>query len=181
MTTYRDELRAAMTMLSQQPGVVFMGQAVRYPGTEMYRTLDHLPEEQRLELPVFENTQLGMATGMSLAGLLPVCVYPRINFLLEATGQLVQHLDALPRYSDYRPKVIIRTAVAHDQPLNPGVQHLGDFSHSLRSMLLDVRVWNLNHPDEVAPSYRSALLADHSTILVEYTRLYDQEWEETDP
>ncbi len=43
MTGYTAALRAAMTFCAEQPNVLFLGQAVRYPGTAMYRTLEDLP------------------------------------------------------------------------------------------------------------------------------------------
>lgn len=173
MTIYLDRLTEAMTALGRDDRTIFLGQAVAYPGTAMTATFSGVPRERLLEVPVFEDTQLGMAIGLSLAGYLPVCVYPRINFLLLAMSQLVLHLDALPRYSDYRPRVIVRTAVAHDRPLDPGAQHLGDYSRAVSAMLRTVEVVNLRPTaDCILPAYRRAAEADHSTILVEYHELY---------
>lgn len=175
MTGYSDALREAMSIVAQNPKAIFVGQAVRYPGTGMFRTLDHLPEDQRLELPVAEDMQMGMSTGLAIAGFLPVSIYPRINFLLLAMSQLVLHLDALPLYSrgGYRPKVLIRTAVATDQPLDPGPQHLGDYCDALQKMLRTVKVVRLLTPEACVPLYRAALEAQYSTILVEKMGLYD--------
>lgn len=171
MSAYLDALREAMTMLADAGGV-FLGQAVRFPGTAMFNTLDHIAEDRRIELPVAENLQLGLCTGIALAGGLPVAIYPRINFLLEATPQLVQHLDKLPLYSNYRPKVIIRTAVAYPHPMDPGPQHLGDYTRALGELLDTVFVETLEDADEILPAYREALASETSTILVEYARLY---------
>lgn len=170
--SYFSALCAAMEMLSEHPRAVFLGQAVAYPGTAMSRTLLGVPLEKKLELPVFENTQMGMSIGMALAGDLPISIYPRFNFLLEATSQLVQHLDKLPLYSAYRPRVIIRTAVATPVPLDPGPQHLGDFTDAFRLMLQTVRVVRLDEADQVVPEYRAAMERDGSTLLVERTELY---------
>lgn len=139
----------------------------------MFRTLRDVPMEKRVEMPVAEDMQLGMCTGISLAGGLPISIYPRWNFLLLATSQLVLHLDKISLYSAYKPKVIIRTAVACDQPLNPGPQHLGNFGQAYREMLTTVRVWELDDKEKIMPFYRWALEADHSTVLVEYTSLYE--------
>src|SRR6185295_1899835 len=109
---------------------------VAYEGTAMFKTLRDVPPHKRLELPVAEDMQLGMATGMALAGMLPIAVYPRWNFLLLATSQLVLHLDKLPLMCrSVRPRVIIRTAVATEEPLNPGPQHLGNFCDAFDDML----------------------------------------------
>ena len=169
---YFDELTNAMVMLAEDPRSIFMGQAVAFPGTAIFNTLHNVPMGKRLELPVFENTQLGMAIGMSLDGLLPICIYPRINFLLEAMSQLVQHLDKLPLYSKYQPKVIIRTAVATPEPLDPGPQHLGDYSNAIQGMLTTIPVVKLYRTQDIMPGYRGALERDGSTLLVEYTRNY---------
>ena len=177
MTTYRDRLTEAMALAAQH-GATFLGQAVRYPGTAMTATFAGVPDDQLIELPVFENTQLGISTGLSLQSGRPVVsIFPRINFLLCATDQLVLHLDALPRYSDggYVPHVIIRTAVATDSPLNPGEQHLSDYSVALRHLLKTVEVIPLKDPRAILPAYRDALAGPpHSTILVEYSALYDE-------
>lgn len=172
MTPYLQALCDAMSLCAAQHGAVILGQAVRYPGTAMYSTVEHLREDVRLELPVAESLQLGMSTGIALAGGLPISIYPRINFLLEATGQLVSHLAKLPLYSEYRPKVIIRTAVAHDKPMDPGPQHLGDYSHALRIMCPSIHMECLMGADQVVPAYQRAIERDGSSLLVEYARLY---------
>src|SRR5579863_768748 len=118
MTPYVEQLTAAMKMLSEHPDSVFIGQAVAYLGTGMTATLRDVLKKKLLEFPVAENFQLGFCTGIAMAGGLPISIYPRINFFLEATGQLVQHLDKIPLFSDYRPKVIIRTAIATPIPLD---------------------------------------------------------------
>ena len=167
MSAYFEQLCAAMKMLSEHPRSIFMGQAVAQVGTSMSGTFRDVPREKLLELPVFEDCQLGMATGMSLNGDLPVCCYPRINFLLLAMSQLVLHLDAIPRYSTYRPKVIIRTAIATDQPLDPGPQHVGDFSQALQMMLKTVNVEVLDGAEQIVPLYRAAMEREGSSLMIE--------------
>jgi pyruvate/2-oxoglutarate/acetoin dehydrogenase E1 component len=172
---YRAALCAAMAELGQRDNAVFLGQAVRYPGTAMYGTLGDVPMEKRIEMPVAENFQLGLSTGLALCGFLPVSIFPRINFLLEAMSQLIQHLDALPLYGNgYRPRVLIRTAIAHDRPMDPGIQHLGNFAPAIRMLCRTIRVVELDHAEEIVPAYRAAAEADHSTILAERAALYDQ-------
>jgi pyruvate/2-oxoglutarate/acetoin dehydrogenase E1 component len=171
---YFDELTAAMETLSMDPRVVFMGQAVACEGTAMSKTLVQVPVERRLELPVAEDMQMGMATGMSLAGLVPVCIYPRWNFLLLAMSQLVLHLDKLRVMSvgGFDPKVIIRTAVATPRPLYPGPQHLGDYTQALARMLDHVNIVLLENVAQIVPAYERALARGGSTLLVELADQY---------
>lgn len=171
--TYFAELCAAMDFVSMaSPRSIFIGQAVEYDGTAMRKTLAHLPQDKLLELPVAEDMQMGIAIGMALDGMLPVCIYPRINFLMPAMNQLVLHLDKLPIYSDYKPKVIIRTAIATRDPLDPGPQHLGDFSDALRSILETIEVKRLDCVQDILPAYADALINPWSTLLVEKMELY---------
>lgn len=161
-----------MDLLAKQPRSIFLGQAVGCAGTGMTASFANVPRGKLLELPVAEDMQMGMAIGLSLAGELPISVFPRINFLLCAVNQLVSHLDKLPVYSAYKPKVIIRTAVAAVTPLDPGAQHLGDYTEALRMMLKTVKVMPLDAAEQIVPAYRLAMEHDGSTLLVEYARLY---------
>lgn len=169
--TYHEELCQAMGMLAGA-GAVFVGQAVAYPGTSMYGTLRDVPESQRHEFPVAEDAQLGYCIGRAIGGELPVCIYPRFSFLLLATNQLVLGLDKLPLFSACRPRVIIRTAIPTPHPMDPGPQHLGDFTYALREMLQTVAVVRLDDAEEIVPQYRRALQRLGSTLLIERTALY---------
>jgi pyruvate/2-oxoglutarate/acetoin dehydrogenase E1 component len=164
---YFDELKRAMEWLGQQPKTIFIGQAVGYPGTAMYGTLQNVSMEQRLELPVAEEFQMGVATGLALDGFVPVSIFPRWNFLLLAINQLVNHLDKLPMISDFKPKVIIRTGVGSERPLDPQWQHKGDFTDAMRLMLKTVKVVRLDEPEQIMPAYQAAYQAEGSTILCE--------------
>lgn len=175
--TYLEALTQAMTEIGADPRALFLGQAVAYPGTGMTATFSGVPRDRLIELPVAEDMQLGLCTGLSLAGYLPVSIYPRVNFLLLAMSQLVLHLDKLSVYSDYRPKVIIRTAIASPTPLDPGPQHLGDYAVALRGMLTRVSVVKLTHPLAVLPEYRRAADPTNrdSTLIIEYVDKYGDE------
>jgi pyruvate/2-oxoglutarate/acetoin dehydrogenase E1 component len=171
-SSYFSALQEAMTLLSMQLDVVFMGQGVGVPGTTMSQTLEHVPINKRLEMPVAEDMQMGMAIGMSLRGYLPVCIFPRWNFLLLAGNQLINHLDRLPLYSEYRPKVIIRTAVPSNSPFDPGPQHNDDFTEPFSKMLRTVNVVVLNEGHQIMPAYERAIDEPYSTLLIEFTHKY---------
>jgi pyruvate/2-oxoglutarate/acetoin dehydrogenase E1 component len=164
-----------MLALARDPRVVFMGQAVASAGTFMTATFAGISSDRLVELPVAEEFQLGMAIGASLRGFVPVCVYPRWNFLLLAANQLVNHLDKFPTISLWRPQVIVRVAVGPTRPIHPQAQHVGDFTEAFRSMLSTVVVETLATPETVGPAYARALGRAGSTLLVEYGDLYHEE------
>lgn len=171
---YAGELRRAMEWLAINPRVVFLGQAVRCKGTSMSGTLDGIAASRRIEMPVCEEMQMGVSIGMSLRGYIPVSVYPRWNFLILATNQIVNHLDKLPLLSAYRPKVIVRVGVGSERPLYPGLQHTGDFSDAFRLLCKSVHIEQLKEPEHIFPAYRDALVREGSTILVEYGDFYNE-------
>ncbi len=161
-----------MEYLARDPRIIFLGQAVAYPGTAMTNSLKNIPGDKLLELPVTEEMQMGMSTGLALAGHVPVCIYPRWNFLLLATNQIVNHLDKLPIISNggYQPKVIIRTGIGSEHPLHPQHQHVGDFTDAFRLMCKTIEVIRLDEPEQIFPAYQKALEREdgRSTIVVEY-------------
>ena len=158
-----------MLLLAEQPGAIFLGQNVAYDGNVMYRHFEGIPMEQRLELPVAEELQMGMSIGLALQGYLPISVYPRMDFLLLAMNQLVNHLDKLLVMSQgqFRPKIIIRTKVGSKLPLNAGPQHTQDHTEAFRAMLTTVAVGQITRPEHIMPTYQDAIDRMGSTLIVE--------------
>lgn len=162
-------LNEAMLLLADAPGTLFLGQGIAYPGHAMFKNFEGVPMEQRIELPVVEELQLGMSIGLALQGYLPVSVYPRFDFLLRAADQLVNHLDKLERMScgQFKPAVIIRTRVGTTKPLDAGPQHTQDHTEAFRLMLTNVEVIRITRADEILPTYRWAMTSRKSTLVVE--------------
>ena len=165
MTPYQEAINTSMLRLAKA-GAIFVGQSVAYDGAAIYHSLAGVPAAQRIEFPVAENLQLGYCTGLSLMGKLPVCIYPRVDFLLLAADQLVNHLDKLPTWG-WTPKVIIRARVGSRQPLDAGPQHTQDHTEAFRQMLQHVEVWRPTTPGQVEHSYRMAQASDGSTLIIE--------------
>ncbi|MBP8272106.1 MAG: hypothetical protein KAX42_09565, partial [Sphaerotilus sp.] len=145
---YFDELKRAMEYLAEDPRTVFMGQAVAVPGTAMSNTLRDIPRQRLLELPVAEEMQMGMTTGMALAGQIPVSIFPRWNFLLCGLSQLVNHLDKVQVMSSggFRTKAIVRTGIGAERPLHPQHQHVGDYTAASRAMCSTIEGLRLDEP-----------------------------------
>jgi pyruvate/2-oxoglutarate/acetoin dehydrogenase E1 component len=175
---YFDELKRSMDYLAADPRVVFMGQAVAVPGTAMSNTLKGVDPSRLIELPVAEEMQMGMTTGMALAGQVPVSIFPRWNFLLCGMSQLVNHLDKLSAMSEggFKAKAIVRTGIGSERPLHPQHQHVGDFTDAVRSMCSTVEVIRLDEPEDIFPAYERALMRDdgRSTLLVEWGDYYSE-------
>ena len=169
---YFDELKKSMNYLAASEKTIFIGQAVEVPGTSMTNTLKEINPKKLLELPVAEEMQMGITTGLALDGNIPVSIFPRWNFVLLAMNQLINHLDKVNIMSNngFKTKAIIRTGVGSQRPLHPQHQHIGDFTDMVRKMCSSLDVIQLNEPEDIFPSYEKALNRDdgRSTILVEF-------------
>ena len=159
-------------MLAENPKTYFIGQAVEYEGTGLYDSLSHIPKSKRLELPVAEYFQSGLANGMAIEGMIPISTFPRWNFLLMGTDQIVNHLDKFKTMSNGKltPKVIIRVAVGSEQPVDPQCQHKGNFSEAFRKMTHNIEIVELARAEQIVPEYKRALERTDgvNTILVEF-------------
>ncbi len=176
---YKEELIRATDHLAADKRTIFLGQSVLWPGNSINGTLINVPADQKMEMPVFEDTQLGMSIGLALAGFIPISIFPRFNFLLLAMNQLVNHLDKVPVITRgaVKPKVIIRTSIGSVRPLFPGYQHAGDFTAAFKALGLEnVEIVRLDEPDEIFPAYKEALerTDGKSTILVEFGDYYNE-------
>ena len=170
--SYTGELNRSMKMLAEHPKTLFVGQAVKYPGQAAFKTFDGVPMDRRIEMPVCEDLQMGFCTGLALEGYIPVCFYPRWDFLIIAANALINHLDKLPMMG-WRPKMIIRTAVGRTQPLDPGPQHVQNHTHAVRQMLHTVSLYELFKAEQIFDAYMMALNTPEPVILVEHMEKYD--------
>src|SRR3989338_2746419 len=151
---YFDELKRTMEWVAGQPKTLFVGQTVSDPGTFMYQTLRDLPKDKALEMPINESFQMQFTIVLALEGYLPISVYPRQNFLLLATADMVNMLDKIPAISGnlILPKVIIRVAVGPDFPVHPGHQHVGNFAEAFRNLFDWIEVVELEEPEDIFPA-----------------------------
>ena len=175
---YFEELKKSMNYLAKNERTIFLGQAVKVPGTSMSNTFKEINPNKLIELPVAEEMQMGIANGLAINGLIPVSVFPRWNFLLLAINQLINHLDKIKLISNdgYKTKVIIRTGIGSEKPLHPQYQHVGDFTDAVEKMCTNIEIIKLNEVKDIFPSYKKALEREDgkSTIVVEYGDYYNE-------
>lgn len=174
MGRYFDEVKRSMEFLASDARTVFLGQAVGNPGTFVYGTVEGVPAEKRIEFPVCESLQMQTTLGLSLAGMVPVSIYPRQNFLLLATSDMVNMIDKMSAISEGRvnPHLVIRVCAGTTKPIHPGHQHVGNFAQGFREMFTTIRVEELCSPEEVFPAYQRALEEPGPTLLIEFGDLY---------
>jgi pyruvate/2-oxoglutarate/acetoin dehydrogenase E1 component len=173
-TPYKDALTNAMTNIAELSNSVFIGQQIIYQGNPMSTTLNGVPKEKMIELPVMEESQMGMSLGMAMAGNFVVTFYPRWDFIICATNQLVNHVDKIGLMSDgkWKPNMIIRLGKGSDKPLDPGHQHKGNYLNEFKSMCPNIQFWDLTTPSGIDLAYSYAIQKGGIHCLVEYPELY---------
>ena len=175
---YFEELKKSMNYLAKNERTIFLGQAVKVPGTSMSNTFKEINPNKLIELPVAEEMQMGIANGLAINGLIPVSVFPRWNFLLLAINQLINHLDKIKLISNdgYKTKVIIRTGIGSEKPLHPQHQHVGDFTDAFRLIFENIDIIRLEEPEDIFPAYKHALGRSdgRQTLIVEYGDYYNE-------
>jgi pyruvate/2-oxoglutarate/acetoin dehydrogenase E1 component len=113
---YKDALTEAMTFLGQQDDTVFIGQQIVYAGNPMSTTLVNVDKDKMIEVPVMEETQMGMSLGIGIMGQTVVSFYPRWNFLICAANQMINHVDKYKEMTGKTANIIIRVANGADEP-----------------------------------------------------------------
>ena len=156
---YKSELIRSMNMLGRNKKTIFLGQSVKYSGNAIFNTLKGVPNKKKIELPVFEDVQMGMSIGLALDGYIPISCYPRFDFLVLAFNQMVNHLDKIKKMSNeqFKPKIIIRTSIGSRYPLDGGPQHTQDYTKIFRNILTEIKVIMLNDPKKIYKTYKECI------------------------
>ena len=175
---YKDELVKSMEWLAKKNNTVFIGQSVKFSGNAIFNTLKTVSEDKKIEVPVIEELQMGISTGLALEGYVPISCYPRFDFLILACNQLVNHLDKIDFMSKgmMKPRVIIRTSIGAKKPLDGGVQHTQNHTEAFKLLLKNINVVLLNEPDEIFPAYKLAYERkdSKSTLFIEWGDFYNE-------
>ena len=164
---FHKAVNQAMRMLAKDTRTLFVGQSVCYDGAAIYESLDGVPMQKRLEMPVIEDFQLGYCIGLALAGQVPICIFPRMDFMLLAANQLVNHLDKLPLYG-WKPKMILRARVGTKHPLDAGPQHTQNYGKEFDLMTCSVQVREVRTAAAVTAAYKEALGGSGAYLIVEH-------------
>lgn len=171
-TDYKKQLTIEMEKISNVKNSLFVGQQLLYPGNPMSKTLEFVNKDKIIELPVFEETQMGITLGLAMTNQLVVTFYPRWDFLICAANQLVNHLDKYKLMTGKNIHVLIRVAQGSDVPLDPGHQHKGNYINEFSTICKNINFYNLDSIKKIKKSYDFAINNKGIHCLVEYAKYY---------
>jgi pyruvate/2-oxoglutarate/acetoin dehydrogenase E1 component len=173
-TPYKDALTKSMSFLGSKSDTIFIGQQILFQGNPMSTTLNDVPKIKMIEVPVMEESQMGMSLGLSMSGKFVVTFYPRWDFIICATNQLVNHVDKLRLMSggDWTPNMIIRLGKGSDKPLDPGHQHKGNYLNEFKKLCKNIEFHDLNDWKKIEKVYQKCYKKGGIHVIVEYPELY---------
>jgi pyruvate/2-oxoglutarate/acetoin dehydrogenase E1 component len=173
-TEYKIALTNAMTTLSKLNETIFIGQQIVYAGNPMSTTLTEVPKEKMIEVPVMEETQMGMSLGLAITGKTVISFYPRWDFVISAANQLINHVDKYELMTGKKVNILIRVGKGADIPLDPGHQHKANYINEFKSMCPNIEIHDLKTWQDVELSYKYAIENGGVHVLAEYPELYNK-------
>ena len=173
-TEYKIALTNAMTTLSKLNETIFIGQQIVYAGNPMSTTLTEVPKEKMIEVPVMEETQMGMSLGLAIVGKTVISFYPRWDFVISAANQLINHIDKYELMTGKKVNILIRVGKGANVPLDPGHQHKANYINEFKTMCPNIEIHDLKTWQDVELSYNYAIKEGGIHILAEYPELYNK-------
>lgn len=182
LISYREAIReATWWALKKDKRVLLFGEGIDDPGGIFGTTLNlhkEFGKKRVFDTPICENALTGIAIGASLAGLRPVLVHMRTDFMLLSMDQLVNHA-AKWKYmfgGKVSVPIVVRaiigggwgSAAQHSQPLQSLFTHIPGLKVVMPSTAYDAKGLLL-----------SSILDDSPVIFIEHRWLYD--YKETVP
>ena len=173
-TTYKQRLRDSTTKLVNEQGYIIIGQGARDGGHGMSSTIDETLLASCIELPVFEETQTGIALGMGLAGCNVMSIYPRFDFFISGLSQLVNHSDKVEAMSGgkFRPNIVFRVGVGAKVPLDAGPQHTNNYAAPIREMLTRIVVHEIGKGVDPQVAFDTVATDGGIHLIIEHYEYY---------
>lgn len=173
MKKYIDILTEKMEDISKISNSIFLGQQIVYYGNPMSKTLVNVPKEKMIELPVMEESQMGISLGLALSNKFVVTFYPRWDFLISASNQLINHVDKFQLMTGKKVNLLIRVGKGSDIPLDPGHQHKANYYSQYKEMCPNMNFFDLKNKNDVKIAYDYVIQNGGVNLLAEYPELYD--------
>lgn len=174
--TYREAIREALSQaLAIDRRVFIMGEGVDDPGGIFGTTVGlkgKFGSKRVFDTPIAENTMTGVAIGAALAGTRPIFVHMRMDFLLPAMDQIVNHASKWRFMFGGRVNVpiVIRTIIGRGW--GSAAQH----SQSLQGLFVHtpgLKVVMPATPYDAKGLLLGSIADEDPVIFIEHRWLYD--------
>ena len=127
--------------------------------------------ERSFDTPISEDSLMGFGLGAALAGLRPVNIHIRVDFLMLAMNQLVNQISSYQFGNQGQTSVPLTIRAVVGRGWGQGYQH----SKSLHSLFTHIPGLEVFAPATVSEAYqltRKAIESDNPSLLIEHRWLY---------
>ena len=173
--TYADALYAAVCQeMERDPEVFVFGLGVDDPKGMYGTTLDlhkKFGSNRNFDTPLSEDAMTGVAVGAALAGMRPIHVHQRMDFLLLCMNQLV-NMAAKFSYmfgGHYKVPLVVRGIIGRSW--GQGAQHSQAF-HSYFMHIPGLKVFAPTTPYDAKGALVSAIRDNNPVVFMEHRMLY---------
>jgi len=166
-------------LMSEDPSVFLLGQGVKSPwyvGNTCRGLLERFGPRRVIDTPVSENAVNGAAVGAALAGMRPVVVHPRIDFMLYGLDPIINEAANWHYMFGGRSSVpVVVWAI-----INRGGEQAAQHSQALQSLFTHIpglKVVMPSNPYDAKGLMVSAVRDDNPVIYLDERWLYGLEAE----
>lgn len=161
--TFVEAVRAGLAEALEDRSVLVLGQLVKYGLGGVTTGLYDARPKQVLTMPVAENLMHGAAFGLALAGMRPVVINERMDFLPLGMDPIVNHIAVWPRRAVIPLPVTIIAVVGKGKGQGP--QHSKNLTPWFR-MLEGIEVVEPASPAEAKESLLASIFGDRPVLYV---------------
>jgi pyruvate/2-oxoglutarate/acetoin dehydrogenase E1 component len=177
LLSYGEAIREAIQQAMElDENVLVLGEGVDTAGY-IYGTTEGLSARYGLrrviETPIAEAAFTGMATGAAVAGLRPVVMHMRNDFLLVSADQIVNHMAHWNKIFPCPNGVPVVTRAIVARGWGSGAQHSQSF-HALFAGLDGLTVVLPSSPYDVKGMFLSAVASSQPVLFLEHRWLYGE-------
>lgn len=174
--SFAQAMRAAMAQELERDASVFAyGEGINDPAGFFGTTVglrDRFGDDRCFDVPNCEESLVGFGLGAALGGLRPVFVNLRMEFLLLAVNQLVNHVAKWGAMQGRNPAVPLTIRAMVGRGWGQGAQHSGSYAAML-AHVPGLQVAVASGPVEGAGLLVSAVRGDRPTLLIEPKAVFD--------
>lgn len=173
--SFDEALRSAMMQTMEMDEQVFAyGQGINDPGGFFGSTVglaEKFSEARCFDVPVSEESLIGLGVGAALLGRRPIYVALRMDFLLLAMNQIINHAAKWPLMSGYQSTVPLTIRCIIGKDWGQGAQHSGAY-HAMFSQVPGLEVVLPSNVGEAAQLLLASIQSELPTIFIEAKPLY---------
>lgn len=173
-----EAVRAGLADALEDRSVLLLGQLVKYGLGGLTDGLHAARPKQVITMPVAENLMHGAAFGLALAGMRPVVINERMDFLALAMDPLINHIPVWPARARMRLPITVIAVVGKGKGQGP--QHSKNLSGWFRSL----EGWEVSEPTSPADArerLKRAVFGDLPVMYVLHREFFKAEGEISPP